>query len=154
MLEAESVTAPVLAVALGVVFAVLALALIWSRRRESPLILPDEADGQPAGTIDRCPPAGLEVTAGARRGTVFSLDAEVTTVGCAETSSIVLPDAEIGAKHLGIRKDHAQGYELADLGSVGGVFVNDERVAKRILVSGDVIRLGTCEMVFRTEKVG
>ena len=42
------------------------------------------------------------------------------------------------------------GYELADLGSTNGVYVNGERVAKRKLQLGDVIRVGATEMIFKS----
>jgi pSer/pThr/pTyr-binding forkhead associated (FHA) protein len=44
--------------------------------------------------------------------------------------------------------------ELADLGSIHGVSVNGQRMAKRVRASRDIIRLVTSEMVFRIEKVG
>jgi pSer/pThr/pTyr-binding forkhead associated (FHA) protein len=59
----------------------------------------------------------------------------------------------VARKHLGIRRDQS-GYELADLGSVNGVTVNGQRMARRSLVSGDIIRIGASEMVFRMDKVG
>ncbi len=39
---------------------------------------------------------------------------------------------------------------VEDLGSSNGVYVNGEKVARRKLEVGDVIRVGTTEMVFRT----
>jgi pSer/pThr/pTyr-binding forkhead associated (FHA) protein len=68
----------------------------------------------------------------------------------------VVPDRGVARKHVGIRRHTASRmrYELADLGSIHGVSVNGQRMAKRVLASGDIIRLGTSEMVFRIEKVG
>ena len=41
--------------------------------------------------------------------------------------------------------------ELADLGSTNGVYVNGHRMGKKVLVTGDIMRVGNTEMVFRVE---
>ena len=61
---------------------------------------------------------------------------------------LVLADPAVSRKHAGIRKVESN-YELADLGSTNGVYVNGEKVAKKKLALGDVIRVGTTEMVFK-----
>jgi hypothetical protein len=100
------------------------------------------------------PPLGaVELLDGPQKGQVFDLTSDVTTVGSIAGNTIVVADPEVAKKHIGIRRDPV-GYELADLGSMNGVFVNGQRMAKRLLASGDIIRLGTSEMVFRIGKVG
>ena len=53
-----------------------------------------------------------------------------------------------------ISKRHArislgpEGFAITDLESTNGVWVNDERVTESLLKAGDVIRLGTTELVF------
>jgi hypothetical protein len=93
-------------------------------------------------------PAVLEFTKGPLGGRSFPLDRDVTTVGSVDGNSVVLQDTGVSRKHVGIRRIEG-GYELADLGSTNGVFVNGEKSARRRLVSGDVIRIGTSEAVFR-----
>lgn len=80
----------------------------------------------------------LPAGAGGRR---LWLEREVTTIGGAASNTVALTDTVVAPRHAGIRRE-ADGYELADLGSPGGVHVNGERVARRRLASGDVIRLG------------
>ena len=92
--------------------------------------------------------AALEVVSGPLLGRTIVLDLEVTTIGSAPGSTVTLSDAGVSRKHAGIR--HADGgFELADLGSTNGVYVNGEKVARRKLRLGDVIRVGTTEMVFK-----
>jgi pSer/pThr/pTyr-binding forkhead associated (FHA) protein len=99
--------------------------------------------------------AHLEFIYGPLEGQTVELLAEVTTLGSAPGNSVVLPDAAVSRKHLGIRRDpYGGGYEMADLGSTNGVYVNGQRLAKRVLVPGDIIRIGTSEMVFHLEKTG
>jgi pSer/pThr/pTyr-binding forkhead associated (FHA) protein len=72
----------------------------------------------------------------------------VTTIGSVEGNTVLLQDTGVSRKHVGIRRVDG-GYELADLGSTNGVFVNGEKAARRRLVAGDVIRIGTSEALFR-----
>ena len=92
--------------------------------------------------------AALEVVSGPLHGHTIALDAEVTTIGSAPGSTVQLSDAGVSRKHAGIRKAEG-GFELADLGSTNGVYVNGEKVARRRLQLGDVIRVGATEMVFK-----
>jgi Inner membrane component of T3SS, cytoplasmic domain len=92
--------------------------------------------------------ASLAFLSGPMQGRTLDLDGPVTTIGSAPGSTVTLNDAGVSRKHAGIRKT-AEGFELADLGSTNGVYVNGEKVAKRKLQLGDVIRVGTTEMVFK-----
>jgi FHA domain len=92
--------------------------------------------------------AALEVTSGPLLGRNIPLESEVTTIGSAPGSTLQLSDAGVSRKHAGIRKADG-GFELADMGSTNGVYVNGERVARRKLQVGDVIRVGATEMVFK-----
>ncbi len=95
------------------------------------------------------PPQGqLEFIHGPLSGQVVELVATVTTIGSQNGNTIVLPDPAVSRKHVGIRRD-ASGYELADLGSTNGVYVNGQRLPKRLLAAGDIVRIGQSEMVFR-----
>ncbi len=98
----------------------------------------------PPGTV----PALLEFIYGPLEGQTFRIEQEITTIGSQAGNSIVLPDPAVSRKHLGIRRD-AMGYEMADLGSTNGVYVNGQRLAKKLLATGDIIRIGESEMVFQ-----
>jgi hypothetical protein len=93
--------------------------------------------------------AELEFVSGPLVGQTVNLDREVTTIGSTAGNTVLLSDTGVSRKHVGIRRMET-GYELADLGSTNGVFVNGEKVARRLLEVGDVIRVGTTEIVFRT----
>jgi hypothetical protein len=93
-------------------------------------------------------PAGLEFLSGPLTGQKVSLDRDVTTIGSVDGNTVLLNDTGVSRKHVGIRRVKG-GYELADLGSTNGVYVNGEKVARRRLTVGDVIRVGTTEIAFR-----
>jgi hypothetical protein len=99
------------------------------------------------------PPIGVaqvEFICGPLSGQIVSLAGDVTTIGSIGGNNVVLADPAVSRKHVGIRKD-GDGYELADLGSTNGVYVNGQRTAKKKLVPGDIIRIGTSEMVFKLQ---
>ena len=92
--------------------------------------------------------ARLEFIHGPLAGQVMQLTEEVTTLGSVAGNTVVLADPAVSRKHAGIR--HVDGkYELADLGSTNGIYVNGHKVPTRTLESGDVVRVGNTEAVFR-----
>jgi hypothetical protein len=92
--------------------------------------------------------ARLEVMSGPLAGQVVALHGEITTIGSIPGNTMVLPDTAVSKRHAGIRLADGR-FELADLGSTNGVFVNGGRTAKKPLDDGDVIRIGLSEFVFR-----
>lgn len=96
------------------------------------------------------PAPRLEFMSGPMAGQVLLLSDEVTTMGSVAGNTIVLSDPAVSRKHMGIRRV-GNTYELADLGSTNGVYVNGNRLPKKTLVSGDILRVGNTEMVFRRE---
>lgn len=96
------------------------------------------------------PAARLEFILGPMANQVLNLAEEVTTIGSVAGNTVVLADPAVSRKHAGIRKVDSN-YELADLGSTNGVYVNGHKVPKKTLEPGDIIRVGNTEAVFRRE---
>lgn len=96
------------------------------------------------------PVARLEFILGPMANQALSLSEEVTTIGSVAGNTVVLADPAVSRKHAGIRKVNGL-YELADLGSTNGVYVNGHKVPKKTLEPGDIIRVGNTEAVFRPE---
>jgi hypothetical protein len=94
--------------------------------------------------------ASLEFLSGPMMGRTLDLDGPVTTIGTAPGSTVTLNDTGVSRKHAGIRKADG-GYELADLGSTNGVYVNGHKMPKKTLEPGDIIRVGNTEAVFKPE---
>lgn len=93
-------------------------------------------------------PALLHFINGPLADQVATLEKAVVAIGSVPGNDIVISDPSVSRKHVGIRKADG-GYEIADLGSTNGVFVNGDRVPKKRLALGDVIRVGNIEMIFR-----
>jgi len=75
-----------------------------------------------------------------------------------DTSDVSLDLSASGGYHLGVSRRHAvirrtgQGYELLDLGSVNGTWLNEERLAPHTsypLASGSHLRLGRMRLFVR-----
>jgi hypothetical protein len=96
------------------------------------------------------PIARLEFILGPMANQTLPLHEEVTTIGSVAGNTVVLADPAVSRKHAGIRKINGE-YELADLGSTNGVYVNGHKVPKKTLQPGDIIRVGNTEAVFRRE---
>ncbi len=140
-------------VALGVLLLVVAAAR-RRKPRERPcrncgrVMLPSWSQCRFCGTAASEQRAELEFVSGPLVGQTINLDREVTTIGSVAGNTVLLTDTGVSRKHIGIKRLDG-GYELADLGSTNGVYVNGEKVARRKLEVGDVIRVGTTEIVFR-----
>jgi hypothetical protein len=142
----------------GVVAFGLLLLVIAAVRRRRPkevpcrncgrIMLADWAKCRFCGTTARELRAELEFVSGPLVGQSINLDRDVTTIGSVAGNTVLLTDTGVSRKHVGIKRVDT-GYELADLGSTNGVYVNGEKVARRKLEVGDVILVGTTEMVFR-----
>ena len=96
------------------------------------------------------PVARLEFILGPMANQTLALAEEVTTIGSVAGNTVVLADPAVSRKHAGIRKVDGN-YELADLGSTNGVYVNGHKVPKKTLEAGDIIRVGNTEAVFKRE---
>jgi pSer/pThr/pTyr-binding forkhead associated (FHA) protein len=81
---------------------------------------------------------------------VIPLHGKLVVLG-REKSDIVLDDTEVSASHCQVQQV-GDDWQLFDLHSTNGTFVNGQRIVKNRLVEGDRIRVGKCEFVFGFEE--
>lgn len=81
----------------------------------------------------------------------FTRNTMLARIGREEDNEIRLMHPTVHRYHAMIRRDLAEGYEIADLSDEAGngVLVNGERVAHRRLQHGDVIALGAARLLFK-----
>jgi hypothetical protein len=93
--------------------------------------------------------AWLRVEAGFRKGRELIISKEVITIGRAESCDIGL-FGDGGVEKLHARLLHrGNQYLLEDVGTASGTYVNNARIrGQHPLRSGDVIRLGQCQLRF------
>jgi hypothetical protein len=113
-------------------------------------MMPDWTRCMFCGWQPSLPVPRLEFMVGPLAGQTVPLRDEVTTIGSVAGNTVVLSDPAVSRKHIGIRRVGDR-YELADLGSTNGVYVNGHRMAKKMLDPGDIMRVGNTEMVFRVQ---
>jgi len=64
------------------------------------------------------------------------------TIGRVDGNDVVVDDRRISGKHAIITRSTGGGYEVEDLGSKGGTYVNGKRVTKSGLTDGDLVGFG------------
>ncbi len=84
----------------------------------------------------------LVVRRGPQPNQTYELDKDVITLGRDITNDIVINDPEVSRHHLRLTKG-ADGFNLEDLGSTNGTFINGQRMTGvRPLNRGEMIGLG------------
>ncbi len=78
---------------------------------------------------------------------IFPLKKEVTTIGRKLENDLVIQDFLVSRCHAEIRKEDGK-YYLYDLDSTGGTFLNQKKVSKGLLYSGDIILLTSVPVMF------
>lgn len=98
-------------------------------------------DGLSSGT------ALLVVKRGPNAGSRFLLDRDKITAGRHPESDIFLDDVTVSRRHAEFRRT-AEGYEVADIGSLNGTYVNREPIEVSPLTNGDEVQIGKFRLVF------
>lgn len=91
--------------------------------------------------------AGVIVQRGGKLECVVPWEGERLTLGRAADCDIMLGTAEVSRRHALLVREGDR-YEVRDLESINGTYVNKERVSRRTLEVGDVIRIEDFEMTF------
>ncbi len=98
------------------------------------------------------PPRLLAINPAGSKPREYPLATAESTVGSDEGNALVMAERGVSRRHAVIRR-RAGRYELADLNSTNGTFINGERVrAPAILKDGDELRFGPARFVFLDER--
>jgi pSer/pThr/pTyr-binding forkhead associated (FHA) protein len=89
----------------------------------------------------------LVVLRGAGEGSTYLLTGDLVTAGRAPDSDLFLDDVTVSRNHAEFRRQGA-GWNLRDVGSLNGTYVNRQRVDMRELVGGDEVQIGKYRFVF------
>ncbi len=91
----------------------------------------------------------LVVKRGPNAGSRFQLDKEVVSAGRHPQSDIFLDDVTVSRRHAEFRRT-GSGYEVSDVGSLNGTYVNREPIEASALSNGDEVQIGKFRLVFLT----
>nr|WP_026918016.1 FHA domain-containing protein [Gordonia shandongensis] len=105
---------------------------------------------EPADTgVERLSPgtALLVVKRGPNAGSRFLLDQPTTSAGRHPDSDIFLDDVTVSRRHAEFRRN-GEDFQVVDVGSLNGTYVNREPIDTATLTSGDEVQIGKFRLVF------
>jgi pSer/pThr/pTyr-binding forkhead associated (FHA) protein len=100
-------------------------------------------EGLPVGS------ALLVVKRGPNAGSRFLLDQPTTAAGRHPDSDIFLDDVTVSRRHAEFRLESGE-FQVVDVGSLNGTYVNREPVDAATLANGDEVQIGKFRLVFLT----
>ncbi|MGY8640297.1 MAG: FHA domain-containing protein [Verrucomicrobiales bacterium] len=74
---------------------------------------------------------------------VHDLTEAKITVGHRQDNDFRIKDAYVSAYHAELTRIDADSYEIVDLDSFNGTFINGNRTERGVIKAGDSVRLGT-----------
>ena len=77
----------------------------------------------------------LQIVNGPLTGRLFQLDRELTIIGRNPDCDLILPPKSVSRKHAAILRKPA-GFELKDIGSTRGTFVNGQKLTAAVVARG------------------
>ncbi|MEV0029971.1 FHA domain-containing protein [Nocardia sp. NPDC050793] len=111
----------------------------------------EQTGEQPVQGVEGLPvgAALLVVKRGPNAGSRFLLDQPTTSAGRHPDSDIFLDDVTVSRRHAEFRQDDDT-FQVVDVGSLNGTYVNREPVDSSELQNGDEVQIGKFRLVFLT----
>lgn len=94
----------------------------------------------------------LIVRRGPNMGARFLLDADTTTTGRHPNADIFLDDVTVSRRHAEFRRSGTD-FEVRDLGSLNGTYLENERIERSPLSDGDEVQVGKYRLTFFASRV-
>jgi len=93
--------------------------------------------------------ATLVIREGPKKGSRIALKegGQEVTIGRHPESSVFLDDVTVSRRHAVVQPT-GEGFSVADVGSLNGTYVNQERVDEQLLADGDEVQVGKFKLVF------
>jgi len=120
-----------------------------------PVTAPDALEEE-LSVADGHVPAGqgvLVVKRGPNAGSRFVLEGSAVTAGRSPDSDIFLDDVTVSRRHASFIPAGSS-YEVRDVGSLNGTYLNRERIETAPLANGDEVQIGKFRLVFLTGSAG
>lgn len=90
----------------------------------------------------------LIVTRGPTAGARFAITSDTTAIGRSTSSPVFLDDITVSRSHAEIRRGVDGSYELVDLESLNGTYLDGERIKHAVLREGAQVQIGKFRLVF------
>jgi len=98
------------------------------------------------GLDDPADPPILVVVRGANAGSRYALSSRVVKIGRHPESEIFLDDVTVSRRHAEVRRT-SSGFDVVDVGSLNGTYVNGSRVESAGLREADQLQVGKFKFV-------
>ncbi len=118
---------------------------------------PERAEGDPESKLSAVEEAAVDalpkgsalliVQRGPSAGSRFLLDTDEVTAGRHPDSDIFLDDVTVSRRHAVFRRS-PDGYQVVDVGSLNGTYVNRDRIDSITLTGGDEVQIGKYRLVY------
>ena len=109
-------------------------------------VVPNSAISRPSATKDACLVCIHAVDSD--RGRRFPVVATNLVIGREPSCDIPLTDPSVSRRHAQLQQLPGGAYQVTDLGSSNGTFVNDVRAKTELLQDGSYLRVGDCHLRF------
>jgi pSer/pThr/pTyr-binding forkhead associated (FHA) protein len=116
----------------------------------SPLEIEEEQQDEFPFPHDQLEPgqALLLVKRGQNAGSTFMLEKDLATCGRNPDSDIFLDDITVSRRHAEFARAADGSFQIRDVGSLNGVYVNGELVEQARLASGDEVQIGKFKLAY------
>ncbi|MBK5237973.1 MAG: FHA domain-containing protein [Actinomycetales bacterium] len=94
----------------------------------------------------------LIVRRGPNMGARFLIDADTTTAGRHPNADIFLDDVTVSRRHAEFCRNGTE-FEVRDLGSLNGTYLENERIERSPLSDGDEVQVGKYRLTFFASRV-
>jgi len=99
------------------------------------------------GDLQVSGPALVVRSGGGRTGESFTPEGDRTTIGRSPDCGVFLDDVTVSRRHAALVRREG-GWQIEDLGSLNGTFVNRRRVDSAPLEDGDELQIGKYRLTF------
>ena len=99
------------------------------------------------GELQVSGPALVVRSGGGRTGESFTPEGDRTTIGRSPDCGVFLDDVTVSRRHAALVRREG-GWQIEDLGSLNGTFVNRRRVDAAPLEDGDELQIGKYRLTF------
>jgi hypothetical protein len=107
-----------------------------------------DLNSKPTKDLNSIPPNAFLIVNGTE---VFPLNQSVINIGRRSSNQLAIEDPRVSREHAQIRAAHGR-YEIFDLDSTGGTFINKKRITQSVLRPGDVISLAGVPLIYGQER--
>ena len=87
------------------------------------------------------------IESGPKAGARCGLEADLTNIGRHSSADIFLDDVTVSRQHAQVERIGAR-YQVSDVGSLNGTYLNGTRIECSELEDGDVLQVGRFKLVF------